>query len=78
VNEDPDKGAISYLIPKGRGEEPEEKTLAVAKDARVTLDGAETKLGSLKGGENAPLVQLRLSLDQKTVQAVAAWTPKPR
>ncbi len=73
----PDKLTITISIPKGR-DDAEEKTLAVAKDARIALDGSETKLGNLKPGENGPLIQLRLSLDQRTVQAIMARQPQPR
>ena len=74
---DPAKGTITINIPKGR-DEAEEKTLTLAKDARVTLDGVETKLGDLKAVENGPFIQLRLSLDQQTVQLVTAQQPRPR
>ncbi len=68
---DADKGTIVIAIPKSR-EEVDEKTLTLAKDARVYLDGAETKLGNLKAGDNGLMLQLRLTLDQKTVQVVQA------
>jgi hypothetical protein len=75
---DADKGTITITIPRGRRDEPEEKTMTLAKDARVTLDGAVTKLGDLKPVEGGPYVQLRLTLDQKTVQSVAANRPRGR
>lgn len=75
---DADKGTIVIAIPKGRGEEPDEKTLTLAKGARIVIDGSESKLADLKIGENPTMVQLRLSLDQKSVQAVIAHQTKPR
>jgi hypothetical protein len=75
---DPDKGIIVLAIPKGRSEEPEEKTLTVAKDARIALDGAESKLTNLKVGDPGTAVQLRLALDQKTVQSITAQQLRPR
>jgi hypothetical protein len=74
---DPEKGTITITIPKGR-DEAEEKTFPVAKDARITIEGSESKFADLKVGENGPVVQLRLSLDQKAVQSIAAWQPRPR
>jgi hypothetical protein len=75
---DADKHTVTFAVPKGRGEAPEEKTLAVAKDARIALDGAATTLGNLKAGDNGPFLQLRLGLDQKTVQSLIAQSPRPR
>jgi hypothetical protein len=75
---DPAKGTITITQPRGRGEEPEEKTFTVAGDARVLSEGAAAKLGDLKAGDNGPVVQLRLSLDQKTVQFVVSRQPQPR
>jgi hypothetical protein len=74
---DPDKGILVLTIPKGR-DDAEEKTLTVAKDARITIDGNEAKLTNLKVGDNGPLIQVRLSLDQKTVLLVLARQPQPR
>jgi hypothetical protein len=68
---DPAKGVITIGIPKGR-DDFDEKTLTVAKDARVAIDGSESKLGDLKVQGNGPFVHLRLSLDQKTVQVIMA------
>jgi hypothetical protein len=53
-----------------RDQEPEEKTLPVAQDARIVLDGSEGKLSDLKGADDGPLAMLRLSLDQKVVQGI--------
>ncbi|MBM3997415.1 MAG: hypothetical protein FJ303_25210 [Planctomycetes bacterium] len=74
---DADKGVITIAIPRGR-DDAEEKTLSVAKDARVMFDGKETKLGDLKPGENGPMVQLRLTLNQQAVQNVLAFSPRMR
>jgi transcriptional antiterminator Rof (Rho-off) len=74
---DADKRTITIAIPKGR-DNPEEKTLTLAKDARVTFNGAETKLGDLKATDNGPLIHLRLTLDQQTVQVVTARPPERR
>jgi hypothetical protein len=74
---DPDKRTITIAIPKGR-DDPQEKTFTLAKDVRVTLDGNTAKLADLKPGDNGPLIQLRLSLDQQTVQVVTAYQPRER
>lgn len=75
---DPDKSSITIALPRGRGEDPEEKTLPVSKDARVLSEGSAAKLGDLKPGENGPVIQLRLSLDQRAVQVVEARQPGGR
>ena len=72
------KHTVTIAIPKGRGDAPEEKTLSVAKDARIALDGATTTLGNLKAGDDGPFLQLRLGLDQKTVHGVFAQSPRQR
>ena len=56
-------------IPKNR-EEMDEKTVTLAKDARVIVDGSPATLADLKVGENGPFIQVRLSLDQATAHAV--------
>lgn len=66
---DANKGIIIIAVPRGR-DNPEEKTLTLAKDARIVIDGVEVKLASLKVESDGPVVRLRLSLDQKTVQIV--------
>ncbi len=68
---DPAKGTITIAIPKGRGEDPEEKTLSLAKNAWINIDGNPAKTADLKVEENA-FVQVRLSLDQKMVQGIMA------
>lgn len=75
---DAEKGILIIAIPKGRGEEPEQKTFTVAKDARISLDGTETKLADLKVGDPGTALQLRLALDQKTVQVIMARQFQPR
>lgn len=74
---DADKGTITIGIPKSRTE-VEEKVLNVAKDARITLDGKPVKLADLKPAENGPFLQVRLTLDQKSVQGVIAREPGSR
>ena len=67
---DADKLTITISIPKGR-DDAEELTRNVAKDARISAEGGEVKLSSLKPGDDV-FVNLRLSLDQKTVQSIQA------
>jgi hypothetical protein len=68
------KGTITVAIPKGRGEDPEEKSLNLSKNVRTIVDGNEAQLADVKITEDGPAVQLRLSLDQKTVQAIMTST----
>lgn len=65
-------GTVTVLSRVARGENPEEKTYPVAKDARIVIDGNEVKLADLKGDDNGRFVMLRLSLDQKSVQSIMA------
>jgi hypothetical protein len=74
---DPEKGAVTIGIFKTR-EEMEEKTYFLAKDARVVVDGKNGSLADLKVGDNGPVIQLRLSLDQKTAQSVISRQPESR
>lgn len=67
---DPVKGTITIAVFVARGENPEEKTFAVAKDARMVIDGKPVKLDELKPDDNGPFVQARLSFDQKTIQSL--------
>ena len=71
---DETKGNITIAIPKGRGEDPEEKTLKLAKKVRTIIDGRDAKLADLKITDDGPQVQLRMSLDQKSVQAIMTST----
>ena len=63
-------GTVTVATRVGRGENPEEKTLPVAKDARIVFDGNESKLADIKVFDNGPFAMLRLSLDQKSVQSI--------
>ena len=74
---DAEKRTITIAMQRSR-EEVEEKTLTVAKDARVMLDGKESNLADLMPGENGPFIQLRLTLNQQAVQSVSAHAPRPR
>ena len=74
---DVEKGIVVLAIAKGR-DEVEEKSLTLAKGARVVFDGKDITLADLKVGDNAPMIQVRFSLDQGTVQAVNAHTPGRR
>ena len=75
---DPEKSTITISIPKGRGEPVEERTITVAKDARIASDGQVSTLANLKPVDNGPIVQLRLSLDQATAHVVTARAPGSR
>jgi hypothetical protein len=63
---------VTILTRVSRGENPEEKTYPVAKDARIVIDGNEVKLADIKTGDDGRFVMLRLSLDQKSVQGITA------
>jgi hypothetical protein len=67
------KGTVTVAVQVSRGENPDERTLNIAKDARITMEGAAVKLADVKIEENT-FVQLRLSLDQKTVQSMTIGT----
>jgi RNA polymerase sigma factor (sigma-70 family) len=68
---DPSKHTITLTLRVARGDNPgEDKTFAVAPDARVVIDGKEGKLADLKADDNGPPVGLKLSLDQKAVQSI--------
>lgn len=69
---------ITISLFRNRTEPPEERTIKVAKDARITNDGTETTLGNLKAAENGPFVQIRLSLDQLTAQSIVSRSPDRR
>lgn len=73
---DPAKNTLTLAIGRGRGENPDEKTLEVAKDVRVVIDGNTAKLADIKVEERGPFAQVRLSLDQKTVQAILLIRPR--
>jgi hypothetical protein len=61
------------VTPGGRRNDtpPEDRTLSVAKDVRIQIEGKEAKLADLKAEDNGPPVMLRLSLDQKVVQSIS-------
>lgn len=69
---DSSNGTVTFATRVGRGENPEQKTLPVAKDARIVIDGNEGKLADIKVAENGPFATLRLSLDQKAIQGIMA------
>lgn len=62
--------SVTIATPVGHGENPEEKTLPVAKDARIALDNNESTLADIKIIDNDPFAMLRLSLDQKSVKSI--------
>jgi RNA polymerase sigma factor (sigma-70 family) len=69
---DPKQSTITVTLRPARGDDAgEEKTYAVAADARVLVEGKEGKLADLKPKENGPPVALKLSLDQKAVQSIS-------
>lgn len=70
-------GTVTLVI-GGRGDDPQEKTWPVAKNARIVFDGNEAKLADIKLGDTGLFAMLRLSLDQKTVQGIVAGPPRPR
>jgi hypothetical protein len=74
---DPDKGTIILAIPRGR-DDAEEKTFTLPKDVRVMIDGHAAKLSDVKVGDNPAGLQLRMTLDQKAVQAVIVWQGRGR
>jgi hypothetical protein len=68
---DAKQNTITVTLRPGRGDDPgDEKTYAVAPDARVLIEGKEGKLADLKPEENGPPVAMKLSLDQKAVQSI--------
>jgi hypothetical protein len=67
---DTEKRTIKVAMFAARGQDPEEKTLDVAADARIVVDNQSATLGDVKPSDNGPFVNLRLSLDQKTVQVI--------
>jgi hypothetical protein len=69
---DPEKNTITLTLRTGRGREDptEDKTYTVAKDARILIEGKDSKLADIKVEENGPPLSLRLSLDQTVVQTI--------
>ena len=74
---DADKGIITIAIAKSRTE-VDEKSYTLIKGGRVNIDGNNATLADLKVGDNGPLIQLRLGLDQKTAQSVISRQPGMR
>jgi hypothetical protein len=73
------KGTITFAVPPAkRGDDPMEKTLPLAKDVHVFIDGAEAKLTDIKIADDGPHAMLRLTLDQSMVQLVAVGTARGR
>jgi RNA polymerase sigma factor (sigma-70 family) len=73
------KRTITVVTRRARDGSPvEDKTYAVARDARVVIDGKEGKLADVKAEENGPLVGLKLSLDQKVVQSITVGSGRGR
>ena len=73
---DANAGTVTIVRRRGRGDNPDEKTLPLAKDARIVVEGAEGKLSDIKFSDNGPFGMLRLSLDQKTVQSLIVNQPR--
>lgn len=69
------KGTVTVATRVARGDNPEEKTYTVAKGVRVTVDGKDGTLADLKPGDGT-FVMLRMSLDQKAVQAIMVMRPR--
>ena len=67
---DADKGVIVISLPKGRND-TEEKSLNVAKDAQVIVDGRAAAFADLKP-DDSTMVTVRFSLDQQTVQSISS------
>jgi hypothetical protein len=58
------------VVTGARRDDSVEKTLPVAKDARIIIEGTETKLADVKLGDEGLIAMLRLTLDQKSVQTI--------
>jgi hypothetical protein len=72
---DAEKRTLTFEGRKGRGDTPaeEDKTFTLAKDARILIDGNDSKLSDIKP-DGSLAASLKLSLDQKVVQSVAIGT----
>ena len=70
---DPGQRTITFSRPM-RGENAEEKTLPLAADARIVVDGSEKALADFRVNDGGQFAILRLSLDQKSIQGVQAAT----
>jgi RNA polymerase sigma factor (sigma-70 family) len=67
---DTKNNTITIEIFVRRGENAEEKTYSLAKDVHINIEGNPGKLADIKTGEESGPTMLKLSLDQKTVQAI--------
>jgi hypothetical protein len=77
---DAGKGTITVAVPVGQGKQTEEKTFAVAKDAKVVLEESSKKDQPQPEGKLADLspgtgVTLQLDVDKKTVVGLSARGP---
>jgi hypothetical protein len=72
------KGTVTIAIRVARGENPEERTFPLAKEARIVVDGDEAKLADIKPNDEGPFAVLRLSLDSKTVQGITVGLGRGR
>jgi hypothetical protein len=74
---DPTKGTLTLAVREGNDDVEDaplvDKTFPVAKDARITVDGKEAKLGDLKAGSQAIV---NLSADRKTVTRITVGKGK--
>lgn len=72
---DAEKRTLTFEGRKARGDTPEEegKTYTIARDARILIDGKDSKLNDIKP-DGTLAASLRLSLDQKVAQSVSIGT----
>lgn len=64
------KRTITVAIFVAPEEQPEEKTLPVSVDARITIDNKTAKLEDIHVAENGTFAGVRLSLDQKAIHGI--------
>jgi hypothetical protein len=69
---DADKRTITVTVGATRTEAGEDRTFAVAPNATIHVNGAESKLADVPAGDGSTRVSLKMSLDQKVVQGVTA------
>jgi len=68
---DAEKRQVTFSTGGGRETPAEEKTLPIAEGARVMVDNKPAELKDIPaGGDNGAFAQLRLSLDQQSVQMI--------
>jgi hypothetical protein len=72
---DAGKRTLTFEGRKARGDTPEEegKTYTIARDARILIDGKDSKLADIKP-DGTLAASLKLSLDQKVAQSVHIGT----